>query len=88
MIHALGIDLEDWYLDVAQHARRSARPALAALDRQVAVLRHILDAARTRCTFFVLGTTARRHAGLVPDLLPGSPRDRSAVRARGSGPGT
>jgi len=68
VIHALGVDLEDWYLDVAQHARPAARSAQGALERQVEVLRDILDAASTRCTFFVLGATARRHAGLVRAL--------------------
>lgn len=68
MIHALGIDLEDWYLDVASHAPRAARPAQAALEHQIEVLRDILDAASTRCTFFVLGATARRYPGLVRAL--------------------
>jgi len=76
MTHALGIDLEDWYLDVARHARRDERPARAAaqaaaqaaIERQVEVLREILDAARTHCTFFALGTTARRYPHLVRAL--------------------
>jgi hypothetical protein len=82
MIHALGIDLEDWYLDVAQHARRAARPAAAAqaaIERQVEVLRDILDATRTRCTFFVLGTTARRYPGLVRALA----RDGHEIASHG-----
>jgi peptidoglycan/xylan/chitin deacetylase (PgdA/CDA1 family) len=79
MIHALGVDLEDWYLDVARHARRAARPAQAALERQVDVLRRILDAASTRCTFFALGTTARRHPGLVRALA----RDGHEIASHG-----
>ncbi|HEX3473487.1 MAG TPA: DUF3473 domain-containing protein [Kofleriaceae bacterium] len=79
MIHALGIDLEDWYLDVARHAPRAARPAQAALEHQVEVLRGILDAAGTRCTFFVLGTTARRYPGLVRALA----RDGHEIAAHG-----
>jgi polysaccharide deacetylase family protein (PEP-CTERM system associated) len=58
--HYLGIDLEDWYLDVAGVAVGQAHAA-RAMDRQLAALLAILDGAATRATFFVLGTTALRY---------------------------
>jgi len=67
-VHALGIDLEDWYLDVA--GAPAAPPAVAAraLERQLAALVDLLRAADTRCTFFVLGRTAARYPDWIRAL--------------------
>jgi polysaccharide deacetylase family protein (PEP-CTERM system associated) len=66
--HLASIDLEDWYNDVERSAAVTQEDAARAFDRQLEAIVAILTAERTRCTFFVLGTTAKRFPHWVARL--------------------
>lgn len=62
-MHLVGIDFEDWYLDVEQTGEpRAARTAFA---RQVDRIVDILHDTGTLGTFFLLGRTAERYPEIV-----------------------
>jgi polysaccharide deacetylase family protein (PEP-CTERM system associated) len=68
MHHAMSVDVEDWFHPeavrgyVPEDGAGLELRAGAIVDR----LLRMLDAARTRATFFVLGSVAEREPGLVP----------------------
>jgi polysaccharide deacetylase family protein (PEP-CTERM system associated) len=66
--HLASIDLEDWYNDVERTGALTPDEAARAFDRQLEAIVSILDSARTRCTFFVLGSTAERFPHWVARL--------------------
>ncbi len=62
-MHLVGIDFEDWYLDVEQTGE--PRAARAAFARQVDRIVDILNDTGTLGTFFLLGRTAERYPEIV-----------------------
>jgi polysaccharide deacetylase family protein (PEP-CTERM system associated) len=71
MQHALSIDVEDWFHPEALRdvVRPEDWPRLESrAGRNVERLLRLLDAARVRATFFVLGWVADREPDLVPRL--------------------
>jgi polysaccharide deacetylase family protein (PEP-CTERM system associated) len=62
-VHLVGIDFEDWYLDV--EGTGDAATARAAFVRQVDRIIDILHETGARGTFFMLGRTAERYPEVV-----------------------
>jgi len=72
MRNAMSIDVEDWFHPEAlrQHVQREDWDRLEPrAGRVVDELLRMLDAARVRATFFVLGWVAEREPDLVPRLV-------------------
>src|SRR5262245_14105513 len=71
MLHAMSVDVEDWFHPeavrgyVPEDGAGLEPRAAAVIDR---LLRR-LGAARTRATFFVLGSVAEREPDLVPRIV-------------------
>jgi len=62
MVHALSIDVEDWYHDVAV---RAGEPLESRVERNTLRLLDIMDAHNVKGTFFFLGEVAERFPWLV-----------------------
>ena len=68
-MHLIGVDFEDWYLDVENC--RDPGPARLAFARQVDRIVDILHDTGVRGTFFLLGKTAERYPDIVKLVAAG-----------------
>jgi polysaccharide deacetylase family protein (PEP-CTERM system associated) len=66
--HCASIDLEDWYFDVEHVVPADTAAFAQAFDRQLNRIESILDEARVRCTFLVLGRTVERYPQWIKRL--------------------